>query len=186
MDCSPPGSSVHGILQAKILEWVDISFSKGSSWPRDWTRVSCIVGRFFTNWATKEALWEEKWYLKAIIQCAKILNFFQDKETCVGTNNQSYICDTGHCCGQSQCCNYYYELWCKSLPGGFLMSSRLSSPPLLIGKLKAGQPCSYSVGGSVGEQTLLGSGSNPSVEEEHSGALWTPWAKDWKIWSEPS
>ncbi|XP_005352472.1 WW domain binding protein 1-like isoform X2 [Microtus ochrogaster] len=35
----------------------------------------------------------------------------QDKEACVGTNNQSYICDTGHCCGQSQCCNYYYELW---------------------------------------------------------------------------
>uniref|UniRef100_A0A3Q1MPC7 WBP1L protein n=1 Tax=Bos taurus TaxID=9913 RepID=A0A3Q1MPC7_BOVIN len=34
-----------------------------------------------------------------------------DKETCMGTNNQSYICDTGHCCGQSQCCNYYYELW---------------------------------------------------------------------------
>lgn len=36
----------------------------------------------------------------------------------MGTNNQSYICDTGHCCGQSQCCNYYYELWCKSLPPG--------------------------------------------------------------------
>lgn len=35
----------------------------------------------------------------------------QEKEACVGTNNQSYICDTGHCCGQSQCCNYYYELW---------------------------------------------------------------------------
>ncbi|XP_021585434.2 WW domain binding protein 1-like [Ictidomys tridecemlineatus] len=35
----------------------------------------------------------------------------QDKEACVGTNNQSYICNTGHCCGQSQCCNYYYELW---------------------------------------------------------------------------
>ncbi|XP_021506108.1 WW domain binding protein 1-like isoform X1 [Meriones unguiculatus] len=35
----------------------------------------------------------------------------QDKEACVGTNNQSYTCDTGHCCGQSQCCNYYYELW---------------------------------------------------------------------------
>lgn len=92
----------------------------------------------------------------------------------MGTNNQSYICDTGHCCGQSQCCSYYYELWCKSLPGGFLVSSRLSSPPLLIGKLKAGQPCSYSLSGSVGEQTLLGSGSNPSVEEECFGALWTP------------
>ncbi|XP_004866513.1 WW domain binding protein 1-like isoform X2 [Heterocephalus glaber] len=35
----------------------------------------------------------------------------EEKEACVGTNNQSYICDTGHCCGQSQCCNYYYELW---------------------------------------------------------------------------
>ncbi|EDL94357.1 similar to hypothetical protein FLJ20154, isoform CRA_b [Rattus norvegicus] len=35
----------------------------------------------------------------------------QDKEACVGTNNQSYICDTGHCCGQAQCCSHYYELW---------------------------------------------------------------------------
>ena len=52
LDCSPPGSSVHGILQAGILEWVAISFSRGSSQPRDRTRVSCIAGRFFTNWAT--------------------------------------------------------------------------------------------------------------------------------------
>ena len=42
MDCSPPGFSIHGILQAKILEWVVISFSEGSSWPRDWTHVSCL------------------------------------------------------------------------------------------------------------------------------------------------
>ena len=41
-DCSPPGSSVHGILQARILEWVAISSSSGSSWPRDWTHHSCI------------------------------------------------------------------------------------------------------------------------------------------------
>ena len=41
-DCSPSGSSVHGILQARILEWVAISFSRGSSWPRDWTFISCI------------------------------------------------------------------------------------------------------------------------------------------------
>ena len=40
MDCSPPGSSVHGILQARILEWVAIAFSRGSSWPRDWTHIS--------------------------------------------------------------------------------------------------------------------------------------------------
>ena len=48
MDCSLPGSSVHGIFQARILEWVAISFSRGSSRPRDRTRVFCIVGRHFT------------------------------------------------------------------------------------------------------------------------------------------
>ena len=56
MDCSSPGFSVHGILQAKILEWVAIPFSRGSSWPTDWTRVSHIVGKFFTIWATRKAL----------------------------------------------------------------------------------------------------------------------------------
>ena len=49
MDCSPPGSSVHGISQARILEWVTIPFSRGSSGPRDRTRVSCIAGGFFTT-----------------------------------------------------------------------------------------------------------------------------------------
>ena len=47
--------SVHGILQARVLEWVAISFSRGSSWPRDRTQVSCIVGRCFNLWATREA-----------------------------------------------------------------------------------------------------------------------------------
>ena len=56
MDSSPVGSSVHKILQARILEWVTISFSRGSSQPRDWTSVSRTVGRFFTDWATREAL----------------------------------------------------------------------------------------------------------------------------------
>ena len=56
MDCSPPGSSVLGILQVRALEWVATSFSRGSSQLRDWTQVSCIAGRFFTNWATREAL----------------------------------------------------------------------------------------------------------------------------------
>ena len=53
MDCSPPGSSVHGILQAKILEWVVIPFSRASSWPRDLTRVFHIADKFFTIWATR-------------------------------------------------------------------------------------------------------------------------------------
>ena len=50
--CSTPGSSVHRILQAGVLEWVAVPFSRGSSWPRNRTRVSCIVGGFFTSWAT--------------------------------------------------------------------------------------------------------------------------------------
>ena len=54
MDCSLLGSSVHGIFQARILEWVAIYFSRGTSQPRDQTRVSCIAGRCFTIWATRE------------------------------------------------------------------------------------------------------------------------------------
>ena len=49
MDCSPPSSSVHGILQARTLEWVVMPSSRGSSQPRDQTRVFCIAGRFFTT-----------------------------------------------------------------------------------------------------------------------------------------
>ena len=55
MDGSLPGSAVHGIFQARILEWAAISFSRGSSQPRDRTRVSHIAGRFFNVWATSEA-----------------------------------------------------------------------------------------------------------------------------------
>ena len=59
MNCSLPGSSVHGILQARIPEWVAISFSKASSPPRDQTQASCIAGRFFTLWATRRPQWQE-------------------------------------------------------------------------------------------------------------------------------
>ena len=61
MDCSLPGSSIHGIFQARILEWVAISFSRGSSRPRDWTLVSCIVSRRFTVWATREIWGKVRW-----------------------------------------------------------------------------------------------------------------------------
>ena len=56
MGCSPPDSSIHGILQARILEWIAIPYSRASSWPRDQTQVSSIAGRFFTIWATWEAI----------------------------------------------------------------------------------------------------------------------------------
>ena len=53
--CDPVDYTVHGILQARILEWVPFPFSRGSSQPRDQTQVSCIAGGFFTSWATREA-----------------------------------------------------------------------------------------------------------------------------------
>ena len=55
MDSNLPGSVVHGIFQARKLEWAAISFFRGSSQPRDWTRVSRTAGRHFTVWATREA-----------------------------------------------------------------------------------------------------------------------------------
>ena len=60
MDCSLAGSSIHAISQARVLEWIAISFSRVSSWPRDRTQVSYIAGRCFTLWATREALLNRK------------------------------------------------------------------------------------------------------------------------------
>ena len=76
MDCSPAGSPVHGISQAKVLEWVAISFSRGSSWPRDWTRVSCIScsGRQILHyWDTWEAHCQGSPY--SILKCEQIIRW---------------------------------------------------------------------------------------------------------------
>ena len=66
IDCSLQGSSLHEILQARILEWVAIPFSMGSSQPRDQTQLSCIAGEFFTVWATRETPFWQNLYLKKI------------------------------------------------------------------------------------------------------------------------
>ena len=68
MDCSPSGSSAHGILQARILEWIAMPFSRGSFPSRDQTQVSCIAGRFFTVWATREAHIKACWYAKILLE----------------------------------------------------------------------------------------------------------------------
>ena len=56
MDCSPPGSAIPGVFQARILEWVAMSSSRVSFWPRDWTGISCISKWILYHWATREAL----------------------------------------------------------------------------------------------------------------------------------
>ena len=53
--CDPTDYTVHGVLQASILEWVAVPFFRSSSQPRGWTQVSCIAGGFFTTWATKNS-----------------------------------------------------------------------------------------------------------------------------------
>ena len=68
VDCSPPGSSVHGLLQARTLEWVAISFSRRSSCLRDWTRVSCIDRWVLYHWAIKDA-WKR--YIDVLWKVAK-------------------------------------------------------------------------------------------------------------------
>ena len=88
MDCSLPGSSVHGILQARIQEWVSILFSRGSSRRRDWIQVSCIAGRFFTTELSggllfiesescsvmSDSLWQQDYTVHGILQ-ARILEW---------------------------------------------------------------------------------------------------------------
>ena len=71
LDCSPPGFSVHGMLQTRILEWVAISFSRGSYRPRDRSQVSCTAGRFFTNWATRKAFMCLRVWMNSI-RCKKM------------------------------------------------------------------------------------------------------------------
>ena len=81
--CSPPGSSIHGILQARILEWVAISFPRGSSQPWDRSRVSRIAGRRFTVWATREvqSTWRSIYLLLNNHLC------FDDSQICSSSFN---------------------------------------------------------------------------------------------------
>ena len=89
VDCSPPGSSVHRILQARILEWVAIPFSRGSPWSRDWTHVSCSAGRFFTIWATRAGV------KLAILHGDGIPRFPFTGECAVGEKSQWSVCCWG-------------------------------------------------------------------------------------------
>ena len=108
MDCSLPGSSVHGILSARILEWGAMSSSRGSSQPRDPTQVSHITGWFSTSWATREALqdlcrYQNLWILKSFIEngvintvCPlypRMQNSLMQRTNCTGqdsSHHQSY------------------------------------------------------------------------------------------------
>ena len=105
MDCSLPGSSVHGILQTKILKWVAIPFSRGSSQPRDRTQVSCIASKFFTIWATRESESETAPSCPTFCDCslpsssihgifqAKVLEWVAIWEACAIEYSRHYLCE---------------------------------------------------------------------------------------------
>ena len=103
MNCSPPGFSVHWISQARILEWVAISFSKGSSQPRDGTHVSCTDRRIFYHWVTWEA--PSLWYI--LFMSTRILAPFPT--LCKIGIVPSFLQNCDHCI----CCNLHKH---KGLP----------------------------------------------------------------------
>ena len=84
MDCSPPGSSVRGILQARILEWVAIPSSRGSSRPRDQTPLSCVEGRFFTIRATDEqvSIAKRRQHMSKEINASPVMVLRQTSNAC--------------------------------------------------------------------------------------------------------
>ena len=84
MDCSPPGFSVHGLLKARILDWVAFPCSRGASQPRDGTWVSCIAGRVFTIWATREAHGNGPWKSKLKLPVYMTTSQFCHNTTVVG------------------------------------------------------------------------------------------------------
>ena len=106
MDCSLPDSSFHGILWARILEWVTMPSSRGSSWPRDWSCVSWIAGRFLlSHWGSPVCIWACIWlYSRASTHQYSIKIWFLYHFNSVGWNFILYpfffLCQTRHCC----CC----------------------------------------------------------------------------------
>ena len=118
MDCKLPGSSIHGIFQ-----WVAISFSRGSSQPRDWTQVSWIVGRCFTIWATRE-----------------VLLFYNSSKKDLVLPHINYLTS---CCGNLGCVNPLSTLrwgcawWGSRLQGPTVLDPNLAPPhmgPMVISK----------------------------------------------------
>ena len=94
MDCSPPGSSVHGILQTRIPERVAISFSRGYSQPRDWIHVSCIAGELFPTKPPGKTLYTIEWDKESpqvLSRCSVYVRHVSDLLLCSPTCNSTFV-----------------------------------------------------------------------------------------------
>ena len=97
VDCSLPGSSICGVLQAKILEWVAISFSRGSSRPRDRTQVSLIAGRRFTLWATRALIYNIRFSLSDLLHSVTDSTSTHINCCCSVTKSYLTLCNPMNC-----------------------------------------------------------------------------------------
>ena len=108
MDCSLLGFSVHWILQARILEWVAIPFSRGSSQPRDQTRVSHITGRFFTIWVTRIFLILINW-----LSAGNLDVFFKKGFLSVWSlGKEMHLCDSSFLLQKKKVSSFSYSVKC--------------------------------------------------------------------------
>ena len=94
---------VHGILQARILEWVALPFFRGSSQPRDQTQVSHIAGRFFTSWATRDAYFYYFYFLAIMSNVAMNILFLEYLQTILQAEN--WMCFPDSSVGKESACN---------------------------------------------------------------------------------
>ena len=137
MDCCLPGSSVHGISQARILEWVAIYFSRRPSKPRDWTCISCIGRWILHHRATGEAL--PKWYVQMLTCCSSRVWLCATRWTlacqaplCLGFSGRAYWRGLP-CPPPGNLPDPGIELLSLASPelaGGFFTRRELGSPPI--------------------------------------------------------
>ena len=119
MDCDLPGSSVHGILQARILEWVAMPSSKGSSWPRDRTHVFRIAGRFFTqlcHLGSPNFLPTLRLYMLSLLQLHWFLGWFSTPQASRTASQQalSPLLSQSHQEGPSHCTMLQLAFPCRN------------------------------------------------------------------------
>ena len=133
-----PHGLVHGILQARILEWVAVPFCRGSSQPRNWTQISRIAGGFFTSWATREAL--NCWYASDISwksEASAVVQWLEIYLSMQGTPIWSLVWEDPTCHGATEpvCHNF----WACTLEP---MSRNLWAHVLQLLKPRSWSPCS--------------------------------------------
>ena len=164
LDCSLPGSSVHGILQVRILEWLIYLFSKESSQPRNQTGVSGTAGRFFTSWATREAHDKPRQYIK------KQRHHFADK----GLYSQSYGFSSSHVqmweLDHKE--SWVLKNWCFQT----VVLEKILESPLDCKEIKLANT-------NLGNQSQIFIGRTDA--EAETPILWPPDVKNWLIWKDP-